>query len=236
MQLRAYWRILVKYWWIVLGLPALVALSYPFLRTPAPTQYSASMRFVVGVRPEQPPVDEYTYDRYYTWLTAEYLIDDLAEVVKSRRFAEDVSAVAGFPVPPGAIQGATSAGKLHRILSVSVGWSDPAQLERIAEGVEQVLVEGADAYFAQLSTGSAVISLIDPPVVHAVGRSLRDRLDLPLRLLLALAAGVALAFLLDYLDDSVRGPADLAALGLPVLAEVPARRSLLPRLGRPRTP
>lgn len=236
MELRLYWRILVRYVWVVVGLPAVVAFAYPFLHRPAPTQFAAGMRFVVGLRPEQPPADQYAYDRYYTWLTAEYLIDDLSEVVKSRRFAEDVSAVAGLQVHPAAIQGATAAGKLHRILSVSVTWANPDELERIAAGVAQVLIDGADTYFAQLSTESAVISLLDPPSVYPLGRSLRDRLDLPLRLLLALAAGAALAFLLDYLDDSVRSRADLSSLGLPILAEVPARRAFWPRLRCRRTP
>ncbi len=236
MELRAYWRILVRRSWIVLGLPILVALSYPFLQSSPPIQFTAGMRFVVGLEPEQPATAEYTYDRYYTWLTSEYLIDDLSEVVKSRRFAEDVSEVSGLPVPAGAIQGATSAGKLHRILSVNVTWGNAEELARIASAIEQVLVSGATSYFAQLSTENAVISLIDPPTVTPVGRSLRDRLDLPLRLILALAAGVALAFLLDYVDDSVRGRGDLAGLGLPILGEVPARRTVWQRLRGYRMP
>ena len=38
---------------------------------------------------------------------------------------------------------------------------------------------------------------------------------------LALAAGIALAFLLDYLDDSVRSPRELEEMGLAVLGEIP---------------
>jgi len=236
MQLRAYWRILARHGWIVLGLPLLVAIMYPFTHAPGAQTYSAGMRFVVGLRPEQPATEEYTYDRYYTWLTAEYLIDDLSEVVKSRRFAEDVSAVAGLAVPPGTIQGATSAGKLHRILSVSVTWGNAEELRRIADAIPQVLVERGGTYFAQLSAENAVISLIDPPTVTPVGPSLRDRLDLPLRLILAVIAGLALAFLLDYLDDSVRSRADVAALGVPVLGEVPGLRTVWQRLRGCRLP
>lgn len=224
MELYAYWRVIRRYLPLVLGLPLLVGLAYPLLSTPPATHYAAGMRFVVGIAPEEVPDDQYTYDRYYTWLTAEYLVDDLSEVVKSRSFAEDVGAQAGLAVPPGAIQGATSAGKLHRILSVSITWPDPEELGRLAEATQRVLTDGADAYLAQLSTESAVISLIDPPSVYPLGRSLRDRLDLPLRLALALAAGVALAFLLDYLDDTVRSRSDLRALGLPILGEVPGTR------------
>ncbi len=56
-----------------------------------------------------------------------------------------------------------------------------------------------------------------------MGRPAREQLDLPLRLLLALAAGVALAFLLDYLDDAVRVRGDVERLGLEVIGEIPRR-------------
>jgi capsular polysaccharide biosynthesis protein len=57
----------------------------------------------------------------------------------------------------------------------------------------------------------------------AVGKSLRERLDLPIRLFLALLAGIALAFLLDYLDDTVRDQAELEEMGITVLGEIPRR-------------
>ena len=132
MELLLYWRILRRRLWLVAGLLALVLVSYlVFARAPQPS-YTAGMRFVVGLRPEPTSGAYYTYDRYYTWLTAEYLLDDLAEVVKSGVFAQDVAAQAGLAVPVGAIQGATSAGKLHRILTVQITWPHPQELERIA--------------------------------------------------------------------------------------------------------
>ena len=50
-------------------------------------------------------------------------------------------------------------------------------------------------------------------MVATVGRPAREQLDLPLRVLLALAAGLGLAFLLDYLDRSVRDRSDLEEAG-----------------------
>lgn len=229
MELRLYWSIVIRRAWLVVALLAIVLVSY-LLLTPEPrTSYTAGMRFVVGIRPERQG-DYYAYDRYYTWLTAEYLVDDLSEVVKSRSFAEDVAALAGVPVGAGPIQGATSAGKLHRILTVTISSPDDEELARIADAVVTILTTSADRYFTQLSTDSAVISLIDAPTVSPVERSLRDRIDLPLRLLLALAAGVGLTFLLDYVDGSVRHRADLAGLAVPVLGEIPARHPWRNRL------
>ena len=40
---------------------------------------------------------------------------------------------------------------------------------------------------------------------------------------LVLGAGIALTFLLDYLDDRVRGKTELEAMGIAVLAEVPKK-------------
>lgn len=224
-ELAVYWHILKRRaWLVVLALLAFGA-SYLLVRPAAPSGYTAQMRFVVGITPEEQPAGTYTYDRYYTWLTAEYLLDDLAEVVKSQRFAQDVATISGLPVPVGAVQGATSAGKLHRILNVSLSWGDRAEIETLANAVVQALTVQGGAYFAQLGTKDAVIAVIDPPAIAPIGASLRQRLDLPLRLILALIIGVTLAFLADYIDPSIRQRADAAALGLPILGEIPARRT-----------
>jgi capsular polysaccharide biosynthesis protein len=226
MELRAYWRIIRRYWWLPVGLALLVA-ALTLVRQkpwqPRPVTYNATMRFNVGVKPERVP-GVYTYDRYYTMLTSEYLVDDLGEILRSQVFAQEVSkrlADSGIAVPAGAIGASTQPGKLHRILTVNVGWPDRAQLQAIAEAIVATLTESSADFFGQFSAQEADIRLIDPPAIGAVGRPAREQLDLPLRILLALTAGVALAFLLDYLDDSVRDRMDLERIGLEVLGEVP---------------
>jgi capsular polysaccharide biosynthesis protein len=198
-----------------------------------PQSYQASMRFAVGVSPEPRTGDYYTYDRYYTWLASEYLVDDLAEVLKSAGFAAAVSeelSGQGIRLPAGAIQGSTQAGKLHRILSVSIGWGKENELRQIANGVVSVLGKRSAEFLAQLGSENAAVALIDPPVVSPVGASLKERLDLPIRLFLALLIGVALAFALDYLDESVRNSQEVEAAGMPLLGQVPPypRKSWLP--------
>ena len=235
MELRLYWQIVKKRLWLVAALVGLFALSYAIWGTRPPTTYSAAMRFTVGLKPELSDGTYYTYDRYYAWRTAEYLLDDLAEVIKSAAFAQDVAQLSGLHIPPGTIQGATSAGKLHRILTVIISWPDPDELGRISEASVHILQNQSDRYFSQLATDSAVVALIDPPAIGPVDLSLRQRLDLPLRLLLALLTGIALTFVLDYLDDTVRHSADLADTQLPILAEIPTCRSWLANLLRPRS-
>jgi len=183
--------------------------------------YQANLRLAVGLVPENSEGKFYTYDNYYTWLTAEYLADDLSEVVKSAAFAADVSQRLGNAIPPGVIQGATSPKKTHRILTISVTTSDPSLSLAIARAAAEALQEQGNKYFAQINASNAAIRIIDPPTLVSPTVGLRERLDLPLRLLLALGAGVALAFFLDYLDDSVRSAKELEEMGLPVIGEIP---------------
>lgn len=232
MELRHYWYIVRRRWWLPLGLVALVALFSLVGQRPweaQPTVFTATLRFNVGLRPEPPTADYYTYDRYYTWLGAEYLIDDLSEIVKGSAFAEAVTARlagSGLTLAPGAVQGSTQAGKLHRILTVTTSWGDPTDLAAITQAVSETIQFDLPRFYGDLLTttpGGAPIEavLIDGPHVGANAPGLRERLDLPLRLILALLLGIGLVFLADYLDPHVRGRAELEAMGLPVIGEIP---------------
>lgn len=229
MELRQYWHIVWKRVWIIVVL-LLVVLSGSLALRPKPAPlYQATMRFLVGVAPELCTGDYYTYDRYYTWLSSEYLADDLSEVVKYSAFADDVSAYLAqgetpITVSPGAIQGSTVAEKQHRILTLRITWANAEELTAIANAAAEVLPRNGPGYFAPIGVDQARFTLIDRPVVVPVGKSLRERLDLPIRLFLALLAGVALTFLLDYLDDTVRDGAELEEMGITVLGEIPQPR------------
>lgn len=233
MELRQYWNIIRRRAWIVPAIVGAVLLASVLYRPTHPPTYVATMRFMMGLEPEAKTGDYYTFDRYYTWLTAEYLVDDVSELVRSGAFAQAVSenlAGTGIAVPAGAIQGSTQAGTLHRILTVSIVWGDSEQLALIANSVANLLSSEVARHFAQVGTGGVRASLIDPPAIGGVGQSLREKMDLPIRLVLAVAAGLFLILLLDYLDDSVRDSSELESRGLSVLGQVPAhaRKGRLP--------
>jgi capsular polysaccharide biosynthesis protein len=226
MELRSYCSIIWRRIWVVIALVLIVVAVSLVLREPTAPAYQASLRFIVGVPPEPLRGDYYTYDDYYTWLASEYLADDFSEVVKSGAFATDVTNRLkqdgeSFQVPAGVIQGATVAEKQHRILSMYITWGNSAQLEGIASAAAQALREDASKYFSQLGEAQAQVHLIDPPVVTQIPVSLRQKLDLPMRLVLALAAGIFLVFLLYYLDDTVCSPQEVEGMGLAVLGTIP---------------
>ena len=223
MELIAYWNIILRRWWIIAVL-VVVVFGASLVLAPKPTiTYSASMRFTIGLARETTPGSGSVYydPAYYDWLVSEYITDDFSEIVKSSAFAQDVSQCAGQGVPAGAIQGAANTQKQHRILTLTLSGADEQQVTVIANCAAKMLRESNAKYFAQLNTYRASIQIIDGPSISASTTDLRGRLELPIRLALAVVAGIALAFLIDYLDDSVRGARDIEAMGVSVVGEIP---------------
>jgi len=226
MELKTYFRILKRWWWIPIGLFVLtllftLATQKPW--QPRPPTYVMGMSFSVGVRPQHLP-DEYTYDGYYSALSSEYLVDDFSELVKGSEFAAAVSqrlADEGIVVAPGQIQGLTQTGKLHRILTVTVVDGDPERVQKIADAVAETITKDTSRFMPRLLEDQGAVYLVNKGGVAAIGPSLKQRLDLPLRLVLALLAGIGLAFLLEYLVPRVQTRQDMENLGVNVLAEIP---------------
>jgi uncharacterized protein involved in exopolysaccharide biosynthesis len=219
MELRQYWRIILRRWWLIAALVAIVlAVSLVTYSEPAPT-YVATMRFAIGIEGDEPVSAVSGDGRSDAWLASEYLADDLSEVLKGGDFAARISEQVDFDVPAGAI----FASREHRVMTVTITWQDRDQVQAIAEAVGAVVKDGGASYFPQLLGVEAKAVLIDGPGIGQAGRSLRDKLDLPIRLFVALVAGVALVFLWDYLDDTVRDRGEIEALGTTVLGEIPSK-------------
>ena len=228
MELLRYWEIVVRRGWMVLLVPVVALVSWLAFR-PAPIGgYQGSLRFMVGVTPPEEPL---TGEELYNFeLASEFIVDDFAEVVKSRAFRQDVAARLadqGAELERCAIQG-YAVTRLHRILTVTISCPDRDEAVAIAHATQRALEEENARYFAQLGARGAQVTVIDPAVVSPVPPPLRERLDLPIRLVLGVLGGLGLAFLMDYLDTSIRTPRDAESLGVPVLGRLPGRGSWRP--------
>jgi capsular polysaccharide biosynthesis protein len=223
MELIRYWQIVRRRWWLVVGLLAVVAAGTLLTYDPSPPQqYTVSMRFNVGLEPIPPGGADYVYNPFDVWRSSEYLMDDLASAVRGAEYARRVGA--RLDDTGVNLAGRLSAATEFRVLTVSAHGPDPGQLAEIANAAANVLDEEAGELVGPLGDARPVLRLIDPPVVVPVGRGLREKLEIPIRLGLALMAGVAGAFLLDYLDRSVRCAEELEEAGISVLAQIPRYR------------
>jgi capsular polysaccharide biosynthesis protein len=225
MELRTYWKILLRRWWLVVA-PVAVVLAY-VVATYAPPGpiYQVVMRFAAGTEPAGLSED---YDRYYPWLTSEYVANGLADVAATGSFAQAVAsrlAEEGHDVPHGAIQRGIVTDNAQSILVVYFTWSDAEQIVAIAEAITAELTESGAAYFPQLDGIEPAVRQLDAPAPVPLPPGLRAQLMGPaIKTGLAAVTGVALALLWHYLDPTVREAEELEDLGMVVLAEIPRRR------------
>lgn len=225
MELRHYWTIIRRRWiWLVA--PAVLVLALGLLTyRPAPTSYNAGVRFISAQVPGAAALD-LDEQRYYNWLTSEYIVNGLGDWIRGGKFAEAVSdylMTQGIGMPPEAIQGGIATDNTRSMLTVSLNGPDPLIVEQMMDGVITVITEQNATALPQLGGENAVLVQLDEPVVNAIPAGITSQLDLPLRVALALAAGLALALLAEYLDPTVRDRRDVDELGLEILGAIPKK-------------
>jgi len=223
MEFRQLVRILLRRRWLVV-LPALVlgAVAIVTYGPPQPT-FAATMRFAVGYTPD--PNSQSLYDRFYpAWLASEYIAGGLSDWARTGNFAEAVSedlAVRNVDVPPAAVAASIVSDHTRSIVVLYFTGNDPALLQSIAESAARVLQTRNATVFPQNGPHGASVTPLDNPAVGAAPPSLRARLELPIRIGLAMAAGLVLALLAHYLDPMIRERSDVEALGLSIVGEIP---------------
>ncbi len=225
MELRFYFIPLRRWWWLVL-LPTLVVggIGLATYQRPAIT-YGTTVRFTASL---PPTLQSNGFDpNYYSWLTSEYIVGSLADWIKTGAFAQAVSdelAARGKTIPPAAIQGALASDYVRSQLVLFVNAGNPDDAQAIAEAAIKVLQTRNANAFPQLGGVNALVTPLDSPNVGAAPPGLRSMLDLPIRLGLGLAVGLALAYLAHYLDPFIRAKSDIELLGLKVLGEIPGKQ------------
>lgn len=221
MELRTYWKILIRRWWLIVVPVLVVALYAAATYTPPGPVYQVVMRFSAGTKPAGLSED---YDRYYPWLASEYVANGLADVARTGVFAEAVAERVGDPGLTGAIQGSIVTDSAQSVMVVYLTWPDPAQIVDVADAISAELTQNGAAYFPQLTGVEPAVHRLDTPSPIALAPGLRTQLMGPaVKIGLALVVGVALALLWHYLDPTIREAKELEEIGLAVLAEIPRK-------------
>jgi capsular polysaccharide biosynthesis protein len=236
-ELWALAAVLRRRWKTVLALPLVVGLLSLATADRPPLVYRTQLAFAVDI-PRSALLEG--SDEGTAAKIGESLVDDLARMVGRDQFALAVSKrlPAGVAVSLGEIAAELSAEDKHRILDLTVSRSLPGEataaeqaaardeILAIADAVEMELREDGGTWFARLGEQAVSLTLIDaadPPSPQAL--SLRQRLDLPLRLALAFLAALGAAALQEGLDRRIHDAAGVRSqLGLGLLGSIPRRR------------
>jgi capsular polysaccharide biosynthesis protein len=238
MQLRAYLALLRRFWPLIVALPLLSGGLSLALALGQSERYQTTVQLMLtrsaidGAGAASLP----NLNDSYIWITTEYILDDLPQVVASAAFAEDVRAV-GVDASPASIQGALRAEVFHRAVYLSAVADTPELATAIVRGAVGALQSRGLVYWGR-GVGGLEVVVINPPLTPGavggpraalVGAALRAALGLgvalvgaALRAALGLGVALGLALLIHYLDDRLRSPAQAEQwTGARVLASIP---------------
>jgi capsular polysaccharide biosynthesis protein len=225
MELRAYWHLIKRRWLLVVIPTAVVLVVALATYTPPGRLYNAGIRFIVG---QEPSEAAFTSDeqRLANWKTSEYIVNTLADWVRSGQFAEMVSerlAEQGQSLPAHLIQSGVASDSTRSMMVLSMTLHDPMVLEAAMNAAAEVLIAENFAGLPQLGGEPAELVQLDEPIVNRIPAGIIDQIELPVRIAIALAAGIGLALFVEYLDPTVRGRKELETMGFEVVGAIPRR-------------
>ena len=230
MELREYWSIICRHWWLPAAITLVALIASTVFGVRGASAYKTDMRLAVSTIPTPDPNSVLYYDpTYYSNLDSEYLADDMSEFMTSRAFADEVKrelATSSTPldVDIDAIMSATRAKKTHRFIDITVTTPTFDQGALIAGSIARVVNDKAHLaqYLQALTAYNTQMTIVTPPVTHRANTVPGLISEISLRTLIGLIVGIAAAFLVHYLDSSVRTRQEAESLlQVPVLGEIP---------------
>ena len=221
MELRRIFAILLRRWWLVLGVPALVLIVSFALARESP--YVVSLRATVLI----PGDTEVTGNAERPELM---VLDDVPEAITSPAFANAVAAqlqqaAPQYALPTADIQASLSSSRYSRVLTVRATRDDEQQARAIIEAVRVVLPDQINELLVSPGGATATVRVLEP---SSVSRDSPETMGVALlvQALVALLIGCGIAALAAALDQRLYSPDDVSsATSLRVIADVRQRRS-----------
>jgi capsular polysaccharide biosynthesis protein len=222
MELRRYWQIIWRYWPVVAVLTlvgVIAALQYYVSNKP-------TFQAVATVNVTQDPSPNDSYSGIYANQASDYVNDELVKIITGNIFMKDVSSQlkeGSINFSPDELKGMVQVEPKNRTLTITASNNDQNAALKIAQTVANTLQNSAATYTAPRQVQ---VRIIDFPNQSNLNGG-RNVLLAVVRILAGFLAGIALAFLLAYLDNKVRSKDEVEELlGLPVMGAIPVASKL----------
>lgn len=188
----------------------------------------------------------FTFNRYYNWYASEFLVDDYTIIATSDAFANTVLDTMRKDLDAGQLKAndpaklradidklnyldiskanEIDADRKNRELRLTITSGSPDMTRAIADASAQVLTQNLlKPLSGTLVNDQASFSQIDAATQDTIQSSTsRDVISAAVRVIIGLVVALALAFLLEYLDNSVRDEQDARrVLDMPVIGAIP---------------
>jgi hypothetical protein len=217
-----------RHWRAAFIVTVVVFIAAMFTYEPARKIYRIETNYLVSHDPLASTL-QVEEERYYHWVMSEYVTYSLADWAQGTDFAERVreriSADYRVSFDIEDIVDAVSAGAIRSRLIVAFAGLDEAELKLIATAgyAEIVDVNREGLNIPQFTLAEPRIQPLDPEfVITEIDPTLGQIFALPLRIIGALVAGLAVSAYIAYRDPVIEDRRSLQPLRLPILGEIPS--------------
>ncbi len=215
MHIRDYWLIFSKRWWLIaLVAAAAAASSFVYCRLQTPIYRSEVQLTVAPSRLD-----------YGLTLVIDNLLTQYQQQLLTRNLADQVNTTLKLDKPVDALLGKVKVSAISNgyLLDITVDDTDPNNARDIALVWAQKFIEEHQAAMAPLDPQDRIdIELLDKPLPGTVFFPKTKQYVLAAGVI-GLVVGAVLAFLLEYLDDSLKTSDDVERLTrLPVVGMIPS--------------
>ena len=222
MELKQILKVMRRRWWLI-AIPSLAALVVAVIgvlnRPTGPAGFASTVRFT-GAAPIDEEATTYEDRALYPWTSSEYVVNALVDWSRTSTFAAEVNARLA-DTPYSVAPGSFVADNVRSVMTLSITRGSPEETAAIMQAAVDAMTEEAANYFPQVDELEVIP--LDDVAVGPVPAPLTNQLDPFIRLGIGLVAGIGLAFIVEYFDPTLHDRADVEAMGLNVLAEVPRR-------------
>ncbi|MCL5961947.1 MAG: Wzz/FepE/Etk N-terminal domain-containing protein [Chloroflexi bacterium] len=224
MQIKDYWQVISKRWWIFILVAAVAGASaYGFSKLQQPMYRSSAKLYVTPARPD-----------YGVTLVISNLIRQYGFQLRSDRYINKINEQLRLDLAPGVLRSriAVAATADNFAIQIDVDDPDPANAQRIAKALAQEFVVQHQIRMATVDPRDKIdVEILDDPEPAFLSQP-KTKVNVTAGLVLGLLLACIIAFLLEYLDDTIKSAEDveryvsLAAIGsIPTITVAEARRA-----------
>lgn len=214
MQIRDYWRVLSRRWWILV-LVALVtsATAYGYSKSQQVLFRSSATLYVTPRR----------YD-YGLTMVIQNLMRQYSQQLESDKFLNKVSEDLRLDLPAATLRGRihTSGTADNLAIRIDVDDPDPGTAQAIAGALAREFLANHEIRMEQVEKADKVdVYIYDEPTPATLYRP-RTKVNTVAGGLLGLLVGGMIIFVLEYLDDTIKTSEDVERyVALPIVGNIP---------------
>lgn len=217
MELQELWRVIRKRLGIIILIAVVATATSGILsKFVLPKEYAGTATLIVIPRNS-------AQDLLTSMVTGQQLVDTYAQLATSRAVIGNVAASPKFGLSLTQLSQIVTATAVANtdLLTITVKTTSPTLAAEIANAVAHATVNEVTAVQGQKN-----LEIVNPAVANDLPVAPKTKTNVAIALVLGLVVGGGLAFLLEYLDDTIHSEDDVKrVLDLPLLTVIPTIQS-----------